>query len=148
MPDTARLHKVMDHITSLATEEGAGIPTTGEPPRLWRQATWIHITPRHTEPATLTDQGLIRNGEPCGTAACFAGWTVLLFGEPGTQIGQLTGYGDRVFLPGSPRAFTTIAEYARELLGLNQREADELFRSGNSLQNLRELVDEFTEEDE
>jgi hypothetical protein len=82
----------------------------------------------------------------CGTAYCFAGWTVALahpgaspdFSEGASQDGETTGYivvDDESY---------DIEAMATGLLDLSQEQADALFCAANSLADLRRLVAELT----
>lgn len=82
----------------------------------------------------------------CGTAYCFAGWTVALahpgaspdFSEGASPDGETTGY---VVVDGES---VDIEEFATELLDLSGEQADALFCATNSLDELRRQVAELT----
>ncbi|MBA9003769.1 hypothetical protein [Thermomonospora cellulosilytica] len=91
----------------------------------------------------------------CGTAFCYAGWTVLLSGgrfavEPDDPK---IHYSTLVVPPGTDPTDTTawrrIDEYAAELLGIpvdpTHRFAHPLFRPANTLDDLRRIVRQLCE---
>lgn len=97
----------------------------------------------------------------CGTSGCFAGWASALNGHAVGTVGELAG----VVLDLSVKAGMTIewhadrdgggymdvlgptvqAEfYAARVLGLDEGQANELFRGSNSRAYLRELLSDWT----
>ena len=75
----------------------------------------------------------------CGTACCVAGWTV-----------SWAGHGFQWDSEGRSSVYLkeddmrSIPHVAQDLLGLSPQQANTLFFSGNSLQDLWELANEFT----
>lgn len=89
----------------------------------------------------------------CGTQACFAGWAVMLEGyKPvdgptssiveltDTQIISLRGYGVDLLWGGS---VVGASELAAHLLGLTDREADDLYHGANDLIDILTKLDEW-----
>lgn len=71
----------------------------------------------------------------CGTVGCLAGWTALLAGwRPTLEFDGV--YRDGVVRP--------VSDVARELLNLNANQANALFAGTNTLEDLWEYADEFT----
>jgi hypothetical protein len=88
-------------------------------PEEWDQSTWGRRTTRS-----------------CGTVACLAGNTVLHADEEVVwELGRMIGVNDGQSIP----------ERARELLGLNEVEAEDLFAGGNSLRMLWRMASRFTD---
>lgn len=90
------------------------------------------------------NQGWWSGPSSCGTAYCFGGWAVALSG--GVWTGD--GYTDTLVPERGDSAYpmadyTYVEERATRLLGLTQREADRLFDSMNSREDLQEIVDEL-----
>lgn len=152
--DIPRLRKVLEYIEELNANRGLFEDFgKGKPVTVWCQPTWLTLKDKDgntgTAEGVLTDQGVLdKEGMRCGTAACFAGHAVLMFGEPGTRFTQYPSGGSPVgvVLPSGER--TSIPEYARELLGLDEIDAHSLFWAANSLAKLREIVEEFAAQDE
>jgi len=94
-----------------------------EHPEEWYQAKW----------------GIRRPG--CGTRACFAGHALMLSGYE-----LLNSIGSASLLtathPGRDKVLT-IAQAAKEELGLDMYEADALFCANNTMSGLRSIVTEF-----
>jgi len=75
----------------------------------------------------------------CGTAACFAGRATLLHGDkraPGLDAVDVIPTEDQ-------RRRVYVRTRARQLLGINHSDADDLFDPFNGLEDLRELVKEI-----
>jgi hypothetical protein len=108
------LTKVLDHVETLAAFEHEGVRTDR-----WRQGFWGQSDYRH-----------YADPEICGTAACFAGWTLLDHGY--------TIKGWRFRAPNG--MFVTPELHAAELLGLTDYESSVLFAGNNDLDDLRQVV--------
>lgn len=67
----------------------------------------------------------------CGTVACFAGWACLLAGHSPQEM--------------EPWAGDDVGDEAERLLGLDEEDGDRLFAGENTLDDLRHLVNEFTQ---
>jgi hypothetical protein len=116
-----RLNRVMDLIHRLDTgDELDGFPELAQidSPR-WDQQEWG----KHSE---------------CGTACCFAGWTLML-ADPSRTVWDTDG-GDMVGFTGPDGLRTSVSDAAAELLGLDWTTADHLFAAYNSLDMLQEIV--------
>lgn len=79
----------------------------------------------------------------CGSAACFAGHAALLAGGEWDRPNEPL---DDYLAPSSDRPFETADERAVSVLGLEQWQADRLFDGGNSLDDLRRIVAELSED--
>jgi hypothetical protein len=145
------LRKVMDHIRNLPDMWGKAATDVTAPQDYWAQDRWLQGLSESgiLEVVRITGQGtrsrLAGGGEddwhPCKTAACFAGWAVIL-GAPDGII--YNPYSEHVIPPGSaPSSFRL---YAQQLLGLTTIQAGRLFTAGNTLTDLEGLVSEFTGE--
>lgn len=115
MIDVARLRKELEYVTAHRDE--------------WRQNTWLERT-------------------TCGTVGCVAGNAVLHAGyEP--VYGRNTSRSDAAAYLHDP-AHTTrskirpIADVARELFGLSEYQAGQLFHPQNSLYELWRFAERFT----
>jgi hypothetical protein len=144
-PDIPRLRKVLDLIRSLPVHlEGSGDYTADS----WSQADWMNYGAADATIgagyATITDSGVVSatTGLRCGTAACFAGWAVLMFAPHGTLVLD----EEYVKLPGQGQGPVHIADYAMELLGLDTDQAETLFAAWNGLSALETTVDELERE--
>lgn len=84
-------------------------------------------------------QWWLRQSE-CGTQACFAGWACILSGDKPLMPSnpELGDQFDDVELPDGSRDF--VSDRARRLLGIEEYDADSLFFSMNTRENLTELV--------
>lgn len=89
----------------LRTESGAGAPRTNSVELLQHI---FDLTPDGAEP---TPAIIMRAAQDCGTIACLAGWTVMLFGSV-AGLKALAGH---------------LSVYAAQLLGLSDREEIRLF---------------------
>lgn len=68
----------------------------------------------------------------CGTACCFAGWTVIL--AKNIKKGRRSAYMNEIW----------VSEVAGRLLDLSDRQASRLFSEYNNLNDLKELVKEMS----
>lgn len=134
MADAARLRKVLAHLESLPESPWVA-DNAGKRTDSWNQFEWI------SGRGILTGQGLMNEGIRCGTAACFAGWACLLFGEDGVEF-----RASQVIFPSGEEM--SVPDYAQELLGLEYPQALQLFKATNTLCELHYLVDRFASEGE
>lgn len=77
----------------------------------------------------------------CGTAACFAGWTVILHAPEGTKL-----RAEHVELPSGRHTY--VDDYARQLLGLSHEQGEELFAYFNTVENLRDMIERYCDEED
>jgi hypothetical protein len=131
-PDMTKLHKVLEHIRSLPDCGGLGGRLAAEQDG-WRQDDWLI-----TDGDRITDQGVTRDGKPCGTAACFAGWTAIMFAPSGTKV-----RGACLTLPDGTQQ--PVREYAKRELGLDEPAAISLFACHNRLDGLERIIDKIGE---
>lgn len=119
------LNIVADHIEKAAT---AG-------KKVWNQDSWGQIDSESAirlfgNDKTPSRQEVINE---CGTTACIAGWTVLLAGDPRRVRFRKDLYDTYVIQvepdPDTEAYYSTVEEYARELLGLDSDETQFLFSS-------------------
>ena len=108
-------------------------------PQEWRQSSWYAIlTPDGT---LLTDDDMV--DEPCGTAFCFAGHAAMMTGfpKPPSHNGDIwTGVIDgREYF---------VDSWAERVLDLTDDQADILFQSGNTLDDLETIVNAIKENPE
>ena len=97
----------------------------------------------------------------CGTAACFAGWAVLLTDNgryqpvveqtyrflPDCRISVwITEFRSGVIWDSEKEETTTIGQVAAELLGLDQLRAGRLFNGDNTLDEIGEIVKAINED--
>lgn len=97
----------------------------------------------------------------CGSAACFAGWTVLLTdnGRYQPMIDQVyrvlpdcrihvkkTDFRSGVVWDSEKEKITTIGQVATELLGLDQLRTSRLFDGDNTLDEIGEIVEAINED--
>lgn len=78
----------------------------------------------------------------CGTAYCFAGWALVLAGHD-------FGPSDNLWLfelDGRMVSNSEVGVAAKNALGLTQHEANRLFYAHNSLQSLRDIVEDIVGE--
>src|SRR5689334_25151350 len=114
-PNIERLRAVFTHIKSLPNANDDK-PLTDMSSPVWNQRVW-YSSPDMNEGS-------------CGTAACFAGWAVIMFADNPifdhyySAPGYAECYGVRV--NGDPIS-EPIAYIAQQLLGLDSWTADELF---------------------
>jgi hypothetical protein len=142
--DVVRLRKVLEHIRSLPVVD-SGVDEDGWQPDNWlvehgvdgdgwQQNNWLVVD----DAITITDQGAVdQSGTRCGTAACFAGWAVLMFAPNGTQADY------REMVTKLDGARIRVPDYAVELLGLDMHNADRLFDANNTLSDLERIVTEL-----
>lgn len=120
MVNKALLRDVMDHIETLY--ETNPVTYVGGSGDHWLQHTW------HTK---VYDT----KGEACGTAACFAGWTLLRL-----------GYAVRGTWCRSPEGKVNVVPHsAAAELGLDWVSANRLFDGDNTIKDLRKIVNEYCE---
>ena len=124
------LRKVMEKIEEIPEARDFEVEFqqgyNGPQVELWDQENWVNT--------------VNINGEECGTAACFAGWTALLAGAqvlPGADYFVLTEYG-----------IASVSAFATRQLGLDESQADALFCGGNTKKDLRRIVDRLLESEE
>lgn len=86
------------------------------------------------------NQGSWATQDECGTTMCLAGWTAKIAGatilfEHGRDWSAtcITPQGER----------ETIPDFAAEVLGLDEREADRLFYTARDLDDIKMIVKEF-----
>lgn len=92
-------------------------------PKTWDQTTWRRPT-----------------GNECGTAMCFAGWVADLSGAEWYSNTAGTVEFAKVDVGGVP---VWVDEYATAALGIKSWEAEQLFESSNTLDDLREIVEDL-----
>ena len=120
MADVAKLKRV------LAVVEQA------EQVGLWDQGSWWHDV-EGRDPLDVDGEHF------CGTAYCFAGWTLALEGwKPGYYAHQMVKGEYEV----------GVDEAAADALDLNLGEAEMLFHEDNSLDDLRRMVAEYCASEE
>lgn len=138
-PNLALLRKVRDHIDN--------------DPNSWDQNTWFSVK-LNSEVLAFEDSKTfeveIIGLEKCGTAACAAGWTVILGGDEDDQPQvSKTDVANRLFIINNripdvsyavqasmTKGGDMISERAKELLGLTDIEASGLFNAANSRADL------------
>ena len=103
----------MNHINSLPEYDTAKESEQQIEENMWHQGKWMHACGKRR----------------CGTAACFAGWTVMLQEEPTTEDERRTVRN------------MNISEKASSLLGLSASQKQQLFHRDNSKAKLRKIVD-------
>lgn len=127
--------------------------TIEDQPELWDQSSWLNLMTRRKDniPESMrhlyTDT-FIANGVEwaCKTEGCFAGHAALLSGATFSFDRNFPGdlrHADEseVITPeGEKRA---VDDYATEVLGLTHSQSSYLFYGGNSLTDLRRLVDSY-----
>lgn len=82
----------------------------------------------------LHDQGWFTSETDCGTAHCFAGWALKLTGH------QFSNGGGVFTIQGLSSSWSA----ARNLLGLNERQASMLFSPVNSRSTLELMVEDLS----
>lgn len=151
MADIPRLRKVLEHIKSLPSWRGPEGKLSEEAisfihqsqVNLWNQGAWMSGNACGSH--SITGSGLVtEKGINCGTAACFAGWAVILFGAEGLRIPS--SGGEFVVFPDGRKVF--LPKYARELLGLSAIQAGQLFAAANKLADLEAMVDAYEGQEE
>lgn len=91
----------------------------------WDQGTWCRLA-------------VSESGSLCGTAMCFAGWTVFLHDGDKEILRRWRKF--RVYGEDGKTLETYICDRATELLELTDNESDVLFGGTNSLDDLRNFV--------
>lgn len=107
--------------------------------RPWNQGTWG----LKVDVPQINVPGL----EECGTSFCFAGWTAKLDGCDMQWLDRdVRGVAslENVRAPGT-QEWQAVWRYARDALGLTERQSDVLFDATNSLDDLRLLVNALIE---
>lgn len=92
-------------------------------PQRWDQATWRRPT-----------------GNECGTAMCFAGWVADLSGAEWYSNTAGSVEFSKVDVGGEP---VWVDEYATAVLGIKPWEAQHLYESSNTLDDIREIVEDL-----
>ncbi|BAH52255.1 hypothetical protein [Rhodococcus opacus] len=139
-PNAALLNTVLAHIKANPDE--------------WYQGDW-------RAPRTYLYNDADGSDSPCGTAMCFAGWTVELTGGKFAHPADSSGYAEGVFT-GSVDDYGTghfddtaenahvvetdeglvhVEQYAMKALGLGIADARLLFHGSNTLEDLHRRVD-------
>jgi hypothetical protein len=121
-PNIELLDKVLKHIE--------------DHPETWEQEVW----------RTEEDEAWVKDPETgvevltvdCGTAFCFAGWTCQMEGGKWVDNSSLLAVPEDEIHP--LRNWILASDRAERLLGLAEYEADALFRSENTLEDIREIV--------
>lgn len=85
------------------------------------------------------DQGIWMN--ECGTVACLAGWTCLLAGDQPVCRPLWTDY--MAVRVGDTHRLRKIRGRAKELLGIDDLQADYLFDASNSIDDLIEEIEKI-----
>ena len=89
------------------------------------------------------DQSFWAQKTACGTAYCFAGFAIARAGaEPDWDRSYYVPRTD--FCTLSNGETRLIDGYAQDLLGLDSKQADDLFYAGNSLDDIREMIEAIT----
>lgn len=156
-----RIEREMTAPTDIV-EEGAPVELPGLTSRwgVWDQNSWAQLFTRR-EVRGDTAARKARNGV-CGSAYCMAGQTV---NQSGYRLildsdykstdfsasqciaerptGRYDNKGGMIYedVPGAP--ILSISEAARDILGLNEREADRFFEGDNNIEILKEMVNAF-----
>lgn len=88
------------------------------------------------------DQGNWRMVKECGTSFCFAGWAAQL--DSADWLDRGNGLNGPSWVntptPDEPRKITHVSDYAKNLLGLDDHEAEILFAGDNTYEHLVEIV--------
>ncbi len=90
------------------------------------------------------DQAWWASKNSCGTSYCFAGHAVVLAGYTINWGGTYGGIGRSSFvnLPGVGN-FDSISAVAKRLLELNDDQADLLFAGGNTIGDIRDILEDW-----
>lgn len=119
-------------------EQGTWIDLDGPNYRDHADSERVLTTFDHDEPDAEAQYVSVVRSErvwDCGTVGCLAGWTALLAGwRPTLEFDGV--YRDGVVRP--------VSDVARELLNLNVNQANALFAGTNTLEDLWEYADQFT----
>ena len=130
MANTERLYAVLDHIKALPNAAELDLDNNYAVP-MWDQRKWISLP-------LLDSAGQPMIDGSCGTAGCFAGWAVMLFAPPfELRVSQWDNMVHFVTIDDESRHIETVA---RELLDLNQFEAEALFESANDLPTIEQII--------
>jgi hypothetical protein len=97
----------------------------------WDQRDWIQPVDKNGTPTE----------EACGTAMCFAGWTMYLEGYTEPVVG-----GTELKNPETGEIVDSalISSDAAEVLELTQWQADVLFEAGNKIPDLENMIRQWT----
>jgi hypothetical protein len=87
----------------------------------FNMSTWVQCDGRALDPVSLAE---LTEQNKCGTAACFAGWTVAVSGHTMNEAEQIFDSAGR-------RVGFDISEFAKELLDIDDDQADGLFYVGD-----------------
>jgi len=101
----------------------------------WDQCASFNSLDSTLSPSTLFDR------YSCGTAACIAGWTVLLAGYQVDAYNRVHLNGNLVTRYGRP---AYVREMAQELLGLTDYQANKLFIWCGTLESIKSVIDEYS----
>jgi hypothetical protein len=134
MVDIPALRKVTEHALSLPQLSSGDwqdlLVDEGSAPDAWAQDEWLTL-PDDVGQVTLTEQGVVdQDGKTCGTAACIAGWTVMLLAPNGTT---LLGY-DMTLPDGT---WCNVEDWAARRLGLDSVDKNALFAAWNGPDAIR-----------
>lgn len=88
------------------------------------------------------DQTMWATKTECGTAYCFAGWTVAIARPDAVPVFEDDCFSTCEVSVDGARVY--IDELAIKLLGLSAGDADELFHASNTIEELREMVADLT----
>jgi hypothetical protein len=131
MPNEALLRKTLAFIKSLPKTTGTHTPGVNT----WNQDSWGRT------------RLLEREGEHvCGTAACFAGWTVLNdeiaqhINSPGIKIQDIELNNENCTVKGEVTV-EDIQTHAADLLGIAFWESEKLFDAKNSIEDLEYIIE-------
>lgn len=87
--------------------------------------------------------GWRKTEHPCRTTACFAGWTVLLAGR-GVWTNEFTDGQQELLARNDDGTLYDVSFVAEKLLGLNKQQAQDMFYFGQTLDDLWDLAELFT----
>ena len=126
-PNIELLDKVLKHIE--------------DHPEAWSQADWR--TEYDEALAVDPESGREILAVDCGTAFCFAGWACQMEGGKWADTTSLIPIDedDPFDILGDDTVFASTR--AQRLLGLTSEQAEDLFRSENTLDDIREMVAEI-----
>jgi hypothetical protein len=127
MPDVVRLRQVLAIIEREAAAQDAGTRNAGR----WDQRFWA------------TSTGEMPNAVSCSTAFCFAGWVAHLDGMRFDWAKQYDGVWEAAYVVYPSGRSVSVSAYARQALGLDRYQAANLFQGGNSLADLRRVVEQI-----
>ena len=156
-PNIALLDSTLKLITDL--EAAVEADPTGKTPYRWHQGAWISMEDIDNEDHPVVDEtGLAGLPVDCNTAFCFAGWVAQNAGgkwvESSALLAEPEDPDEVVHLvevepidkDGNPLPMieveaVTAAARAQRLLGLTGMQAVRLFAGGNSITDLRNIVE-------